>query len=237
MRMQALFFSLIVVSSMCVRSLSTPNPKLPETLMLTPNAGQLMGMLVNLQGLVFTIITASDPVAVPLLRSGNFLLHVVSCSLFHTLPLPRASAHIPSTTALSHVHTLSHAPVCCLLVSGARARFDIVNFPPTSDDWLVNGLRYTVVDERNKDNVELLGLPFVAASGEVEQLMTTMKLPANQQLVLESYEDCVFVVKHLGSHFEDLQVALKRIVEGASTEGQRLFVTHNNDSLFFASSP
>jgi hypothetical protein len=41
--------------------------------MLTPNAGQLMGMLVNLQGLIFTIITASDPVAVPLLKSGKFL--------------------------------------------------------------------------------------------------------------------------------------------------------------------
>jgi hypothetical protein len=123
--------------------------------------------------------------------------------------------------------------VSVFVVSGATARFDIVNFPPTSDDYLVNGLRYAVVDERNKDNVALLDLPFVAASGEVERLLETSQLPANQQLVLSSHGDCVFVVDHLGSHFGDLQVALKHIVEGASAQGNNTLCALSGSLLFY----
>jgi hypothetical protein len=65
---------------------------------LGPNTKQFMGMLVNLEGHVFTLMTASDRIAIPLLRSGmNFSPSNDHCLCYEPFPLERPLPVFTST--------------------------------------------------------------------------------------------------------------------------------------------
>lgn len=95
-------------------------------------------------------------------------------------------------------------------MSGATARFDIVNFPPTNDEWLINGLRGVVIGTE-VGNVSAAPLEYLLSPGDFEVELRKMAISKGHML-FQTREECRFVVEQLGSHFGDLKAVLKLIV-------------------------
>jgi hypothetical protein len=85
---------------------------------LGPNAKQLMGMLVNLCGLVFPLFTASESIATKLVRNG-------SVAFFISLLVSFAS--VPGVFSVS-VFFCSLRP-CCLYSVGSNLSIPRFQFP------------------------------------------------------------------------------------------------------------
>ena len=100
-------------------------------------------------------------------------------------------------------------------MSGATTRFDIVNFPPTADEHLINFLQTIVVDEAKEVSV-VVGSS-VASDGQLENIMA--KLKTGESKIVFREEDGRFFVRHLGSHCGDLVAALQFVVNGTSPKG------------------
>jgi hypothetical protein len=69
------------------------------------------------------------------------------------------------------------------------------------------------------EEVSLVDVAFIATSGELSQSLEKVQRPAGSTFALKTQKDCEFIVEHLGSHYGDVQHALKLVVGGQSTEG------------------
>ena len=79
-------------------------------------------------------------------------------------------------------------------MSGATARFDIVNFPPTADEHLINFLQTIVVDEAKEVSV-VVGSS-VASDGQLENIMA--KLKTGESKIVFTEEDGRFFCAAFG---------------------------------------
>lgn len=109
-------------------------------------------------------------------------------------------------------------------MSGATARFHVVDFPHTADQSLTRSLLSTVVEESNRDNVSLSPVVFESLSGEVEVDLTKVSPDPGSELVFQSTRDCADLVQHFGSHFGDLVEALKLVVYRVPSSGASCFL-------------
>ena len=97
-------------------------------------------------------------------------------------------------------------------MSGATARYDVVNFPSTKDDFLSNGLRGVLVDAKNKD-CTLIEAEYQLSSGDFEKDMAVKTYPPGEEMVFKTRDECDYIVDMLGSHYGDLAHALKKVAE------------------------
>lgn len=99
-------------------------------------------------------------------------------------------------------------------MSGATARFDLVNFPATDDRHLTNGL-LGVVTDKNGD-IYSLDLSYMKESYafdiDLEECLLSQDPAHSVCRVFASREEVNYVVNHVGSHYGDLCRILKAAV-------------------------